>query len=107
MMSNATHYAILKNGCSTIYTNTDISTAIHPRMLNLVPTESMEIALLTDCQICNYPILIFTNIRENIRIERKLKSYKIINISAVKYTRLLNIKPHLYYDIILLPYCQI
>ena len=47
-----THYAILKNGCSPFYINTHISTANHPRILNLVPTESLEIALLPDCQIC-------------------------------------------------------
>ena len=52
MISMATHYAIFKNGYSSFFINSHISTANHPRILNLVPTESLEIALLTDCQIC-------------------------------------------------------
>ena len=37
---------------------------------------------------------------------KKIKSYKITNISAVKYSRLPNNVPHSYYDIVLLSYYQ-
>ena len=93
MISMATHNAILKNVCSPFYINTHISTANHPRILNVVPTESLEIALLPDCQICKLSNI---NIYEYILIKtsKEIKTYKITNISAVKFPRVPNVVPH-------------
>ena len=86
MVSKATHYAVLKNGCTYKNThNTHISAVTHHRILNLVPNYFVDTALVLAGGYTNYLLSIFMNINEIIRNERKGCTYKITNISAANY----------------------
>ena len=50
MVSMATHYAILENWC--VPTNTHISVATHPKLLNFVTNKFLHRAFVPDDQIC-------------------------------------------------------
>ena len=50
MVSMATFSALLKNG-DAIHLSTHISAATHPKLLNLVPTECLDIGLSSNVQI--------------------------------------------------------
>ena len=83
----ATRYATFK--CT--YKNTHISAATHPRMLNLVPNQSLDQLYLL-VGYANYFISIFMNTNENNRNKRKMVEklgmyYKITNISSASYSR--------------------
>ena len=50
--------------------NTHILTTSHPRLLNMVPSISLDIAINLIVRYANYLISIFMNINENFRNER-------------------------------------
>ena len=74
MVSMATHSEFEKGGGSA-YKITHISAVTYPRLLNLIPNQSLDKGLLSPCYI---------NIYENIKnvVHEWGYTYKIINISA-------------------------
>ena len=93
----ATHYAILKYWEGT-YKNIHISTATHPRTVNLVSNYSADIALLCDGWICKLFVLNIHEIHKknliemNIKVQKKSRgnTYKIASISLDNCSRVPN-----------------
>ena len=88
MVSMANHSGFENGVCLK---STHISVVTYPRLLNLIPNQSLDIGLLSPCAYANYLNCIFISIYENIKnvIHEWGYMYKINNISAAFSYRLL------------------